>query len=63
MICNKNYKVLFVIQCNFNVSVSSPLESVTANPTVLASLPSPTVKVKETTTHTNSQSVTEADAT
>ena len=50
------------MQYNFNVSVSSQLESVTANPTVLASLSSPNVKLTETTTHTNSQSAVEADA-
>ena len=41
----------------------SPLESVTADPTVLASSPSPTVAVTETTTHTNSKPAMEADAT
>ena len=54
---------MFVIQYNFNVLVSSPLESVTTNPTVLASSSSPTVKVTETTTHTNSKLAMEADAT
>ena len=54
---------MFVIQYNFNVLVSSPLECVTANPNLLASSSSPTVKVTETTTHTNSQSVMEADVT
>ena len=63
IICNKWGKILFVIQYNFNISVSLPLESVTANTTVLASSPSPTVKVTESTTDTNSKSAMEADAT
>ena len=63
IICHKKDKVLFARQYNFNVSVSSPLESVTANTTVLASSPSPTVKVTESTTDTNSKSAMEADAT
>ena len=45
------------------MSVSSPLESVTANATVLASSSSPTVKVTETTTHTNSKPAKQAGAT
>ena len=61
--CNKKWKVLFVIQYNFNVSLSSPLKSVTTNPTVLASSSSATLRVTETTTHTNSKPAMEADAT
>ena len=40
--------------------MSSLLESVTANPALLASTSSPTVKVIETTTHTNSKPAMEA---
>ena len=54
---------MFVIQYNLNVSVSSPLESVTANPTVLALSTSHTVKVTETTPHTNLKHAMEAYAT
>ena len=54
---------MFVIQYNFNVAVSSLLESVTTNHIVLALSSSPTVKVTETTTYNNSKCAMEADAT
>ena len=62
MICKKG-KVLFVIQYQFNVSVSSPLASINTNCTLLASSSSPTVKVTESTADTNSKPEMEADAT
>ena len=62
IICKKG-KVLFVIQYQFNVSVSSPLASINTNCTLLTSSSSPTVKVTESTTDTNLKSAMEADAT
>ena len=62
-LCNKKGKVLFVIQYNFNVAVSSPLESVNANHTLLPSSPSPTVKVTESRTDTNLKPTMEAGCT
>ena len=53
---------MFVLQYNFNAPVSSPLESVNANHTLLPSSPSPTVKVTENTTDTNLKPAMEADA-
>ena len=41
-LCNKKGKVLFVIQYNFNFAVSSPIETVNANHTLLPSAPSST---------------------
>ena len=63
IICNKKGKVLFVIQYKFSVSVSSPLAYINTNYTLVASLSSPTMKVTESTTDTNSKSAMEADAT
>ena len=62
-ICNKKGKVLCVIWCKFNVSVSSPLASINSNYTLLASSFSTTVKVTERKTDTNLKAVMEADAT
>ena len=56
MICKKG-KVSFVIQYQFNVSVSSPLASINTNCTLLA------VKMTESTTDINSQPGMKADAT
>ena len=54
---------MFVIQYMFNVSVSSPPAPINTNCTLLASSSSPTVKVIESTTDTNSKPAMEADAT
>ena len=54
---------MFVIQYNFNVVVSSLLEFVNANHTLLPSSHSPTVKVTESRTDTNLKPAMEADAT
>ena len=62
MICKKG-KVLFVIQYQFNVSVSSPLASINTNCTLLVSSSSPTVKVTESTTDINSKPGMKADTT
>ena len=59
----KKGKVLFVIQYQFNVSVSLPLASISTNCTLLASSSSPTGKVTETTTDINSKPEMKADAT
>ena len=54
---------MFVIQCKFNVSVTSPLASINTNYTLLASSSSTTVKVTESTTDTNLKTAMEADTT
>ena len=53
---------MFVIQYQFNVSVSSPLASINTNFTLLALSSSPTMKVTESTTDTNSKPAMGADA-
>ena len=53
---------MFVIQYQFNVSVSSPLASINTNCTLLASSSSPTVKVTENTPDINSKPGMKADA-
>ena len=63
IICNKKGKVLFVIQYNFNVLVSSPLASINKNYTLLASSSSPNVKVTESKPDTNLKPAMEADVT
>ena len=55
-------KVLFVIQYQCNVSLSSSLASVNTNSTLLASASSPTMKVTEATTDSNLKPGMEADA-
>ena len=62
MICRKG-KELFVIQYQFNVSVSSPLASININCTLVVSTSSPTAKVTETTTDINSKPGMKVDAT
>ena len=62
-ICNKKGKVLCVIQYKFNVSVSSPLESINTNYTLLASSSSTSVKGTGSTSDTNIKAPMEADAT
>ena len=59
----KQCKVLFLIQYLYNVSVSSPLASINTNSTLLASASSPTMKVTEATTDSNSKPGMKADAT
>ena len=59
----KKGKVLFVMQYQFNVSVSSPLASINTNSTLLASSFSPTIKVTKSTTDINSKPGMKADAT
>ena len=54
---------MFVIQYNCNVAVSSPLEYVNANHTLLPSSPALTVKVTESRTDTNLKPAMAADAT
>ena len=49
----KEGKVLFVIQYQFNVLVSSPLASINTNCTLLASSSSSPVKVTESTNDSN----------
>ena len=59
----KQCKVLFVIQYQCNVSVSSPVASVNTNSTSLASASSPNMKVTAMTTDIILESGMEADAT
>ena len=61
MIC-KIGKVLFVIQYQFNVVVSSLLEYVNANQTLLLSSPVLTWKVTESRSDTNVKPAMAADA-
>ena len=53
---------MFVIQYKFNVLVSSPLESINTNYTLLASSSSTSVKGKDSTSDTNMKAAIEADA-
>ena len=62
MICKKRQSIV-CIQCEFIVSVSSPLASINTNCTLLASTSSPTVKVTVTTTDLNLKPGMKADAT
>ena len=57
----KQGKVLFGIQYQCNVSLSSPLASINTNSTLLASASSPTMKVTEVTTDSNSKLGMKAD--
>ena len=59
----KQGKVLFVIQYQCNVSVSSSLASINTNSTLLASASSPTMKVTEVTPDSNPKPEMTADAT
>ena len=51
------------MQYKFNISVSSPLESINTNYTLLASSPSTSVKGTESTIHTNVKAAIATDAT
>ena len=59
----KQDKVLFVIQYQCNVSVSSALTSIKTNSTLLASASSPMMTLKETATDMMLKSGMKADAT
>ena len=62
-ICDKNGKVLCVIQYKFNVLVKSSLASINKNYTLLASSSSTSITWTDSTSDTNVKAAMAADAT